>query len=107
MTTTTSGRALEKSIRSQFQDMRDDLNRKHEENRESWALNTRMTALETQMTSIIGDNSGGSGLLHKIDEKVDTLQSEFAGIKKVLVFLAVVLPIIVGVLGLIFMLIKH
>lgn len=107
MTPRSSSASFEKAMRSQFSEMRADLQQKHDENRESWALNTRMTALETQMTSIIGDNSGGSGLLHKIDEKVDTLQSEFAGIKKVLIFLSISIPIILSILGLIFFLIKH
>jgi hypothetical protein len=100
MTKTTP--SIEKSMRAHFEDMRADLDRKHEENREAWAFETRMTAVETKLTSIIGDNSGGSGLLHDIDKKVDTLSSEFAGIKKVLLFLAVVLPLIVGILALIF-----
>jgi hypothetical protein len=93
---------MEKSMRSQFTDLRGDLDRKHAENQEAWAFENRMTAVETTLRTIVGDNSGGSGLLHKIDEKVDTLQSEFAGIKKVLVFLAVIIPIVVGILALIY-----
>lgn len=101
---TAASKTLERTMRSQFEDLRADLNHKHEENREAWAFETRMTAVETKLTSIIGDNSGGSGLLHDIDKKVDTLSSEFAGIKKVLVFLSIIIPILIGVLALIF---KH
>jgi hypothetical protein len=34
------------------------------------------------MVSIIGDNSGGSGLLHKMDKALDSLKEEVASIKQ-------------------------
>lgn len=104
---TPAGKALEKAMRAQFDGLQANLDRKHEENRESWAFETRLTAVETKLVSIIGDNSGGSGLLHDIDKKVDTLSSEFAGIKKVLLFLSVIIPIILSVIGVIFLVLKH
>ena len=65
------------------------------------ALNheSRITAVETNLRAIVGDGTGASGLLHKIDEKVDGLQQEFAGIKKVLAFLAFLIMAGLAALG--------
>ncbi|HTF70902.1 MAG TPA: hypothetical protein VK638_50355 [Edaphobacter sp.] len=86
-------------------DLKADFNAKHKENVDRRhqiidrysELEGRVTVVETQMRAVIGDNSGGSGLLHEIDKKVDSLSSEFAGIKKVLVFLAFIIPIVVAI----------
>jgi len=103
--------------KERWEDLKADFDAKHEENRERrhalvnkfeilegrlTLVEGRTAVVETKLTSIVGDNSGGSGLLHEIDKKVDTLSAEFAGIKKVLVFLAVILPIVVGILALIY-----
>lgn len=104
-------------------DLKSDFNVKHKENVDRRhdllnrysALEGRVTIVETKLTSIVGDNSGGSGLLHEIRDKVDALKDEVAGIKKtvedtpkinrwvygaiaVVGFLIVVIPIIVGLL---------
>lgn len=93
-----------------WKELRDDFNEKHKENVERRhhlmdryaTLEGRVTVLERDMRTVVGDNTGGSGLLHEIDKKVDNLQSEFAGIKKVLIFLGVLIPIVLGVLALIY-----
>lgn len=74
-----------------------DLQQKHEENRDRrhalgnkleevenrvHLLGERVGALETKLFSIVGDNSGGSGLLHDIDKKVDALKGEVEVIKQ-------------------------
>lgn len=79
------------------EDMRADIDAKHKENidrrhalmgklegvqNEVHVHDGRIRALETQLVSVIGDNSGGSGLLHEIDRKVDSLTGEVAAIKK-------------------------
>ena len=71
-------------------DLKNDFNAKHKENVDRRhqlvnsysALEGRVTIVETKLTSIVGDNSGGSGLLHEIRDKVDALKDEVAGIKK-------------------------
>lgn len=100
-----------------FKDLREDFEEKHQENRERrhqlgqdignirnemHLIEKRVVVLEQDMRTVVGDNSGESGLLHKIDEKVDTLQSEFSGIKKVLAFLAFLIMAGIGVLALIY-----
>lgn len=85
------------SARERHEDLKTDFETKHTENRErrhaimnkleavenrQHNLETRTGALETQMVSIVGDNSGGSGLLHKMDKALDTLKEEVASIKQ-------------------------
>jgi predicted nuclease with TOPRIM domain len=117
-----------------------DLQQKHEENRErrhvlgskleevqnrAHVLGERVGALETKLFSIVGDNSGGSGLLHDIDKKVDALKGEVEVIKQtvqntpainkwvygaigVIGFLIVVVPIVFGLLFEMFrLLVRH
>jgi hypothetical protein len=67
------------------------------------------------MRTVVGDNTGGSGLLHTIDKKVDKLQEDFSNLKAavedapmirrwvygamaVLAFLAITIPIALVVL---------
>lgn len=83
--------------RERWDELKADFEAKHVENRERrhalvgkleavenrvHMLDGRVGALETQMVSIIGDNSGGSGLLHKMDKALDTLKEEVASIKQ-------------------------
>lgn len=109
--------------KERLDDLKEDLSAKHKENVDRRhdlvnrysELEGRVTIVETKLTSIVGDNSGGSGLLHEIDRKVDALTGEIAGIKKtvedtpkinkwvygaiaVIGFLVVVVPIVFGLL---------
>lgn len=118
------------SARQRHEDLKADFDVKHKENSDRrhalmakveanenrvYVLDGRIGALETQMVSIIGDNSGGSGLLHKIDRAVDEMRNEVTSIKKsvedapalrkwvlmaagVVIFLGVVVPIVVTVI---------
>jgi len=78
-------------------------------------IETRMATAETKLIAIVGDSSGGSGLLHSIDKKVDKLQEDFSILKSavedaplirkwvygaiaVLAFITVAVPIILVVL---------
>lgn len=85
------------AARERHEDLKSDFEAKHKENSERrhallnkfealenrvHDLDGRVGALETQMVSIIGDNSGGSGLLHKMDKALDTLKEEVASIKQ-------------------------
>jgi len=85
------------SARERHEDLKADFEAKHKENQERrhsligkleavqnevHTQDGRIRALETQLVSVIGDNSGGSGLLHEIDRKVDSLTGEVAAIKK-------------------------
>lgn len=85
------------NARERWDDLKQDFDAKHKENQERrhalvgkieavenrvHTLDGRTGALETQMVSIIGDNSGGSGLLHKMDKALDTLKEEVASIKQ-------------------------
>jgi predicted nuclease with TOPRIM domain len=71
-------------------DLKADFNTKHKENVERrhalvnsyGALEGRVTVVETKLTSIVGDNSGGSGLLHEIRDDVKALQGEVSSIKQ-------------------------
>jgi chromosome segregation ATPase len=78
-------------------DLRADFDQKHKENVERrhnllnkieeienrvHLLDGRVGTMETHMVSIIGDNSGGSGLLHKMDKALDSLKEEVASIKQ-------------------------
>lgn len=102
-----------------WKDLKEDFEAKHQENRERrhaqqnqignvegrlTLVEGRTAVLETKVVSIVGDGSGGSGLLNEIDHKVDALQGEFAGIKKVLAFLAFVIMAAIGVLAIFY---KH
>lgn len=84
------------SAKERWDELKADFNAKHEENRDRrhaqgnkieevenrvHVLGERVGALETKLVSIIGDNSGGSGLLHDIDKKQDALQKEMGTIK--------------------------
>lgn len=60
----------------------ENVNRRHDLGNKYSALEGRVTIVETKLTSIVGDNSGGSGLLHEIRDKVDALKTEVEGIKK-------------------------
>src|ERR1700744_6717426 len=77
--------------------LKEDFEQKHNENRDRrhalvnqvavaegrlTLVEGRMVAVETKLVPILGDNSGGSGLLHEIDRKVDSLTGEVAAIKK-------------------------
>lgn len=85
------------AARERHEDLKSDFEAKHKENvdrrhslmgkveavqNEVHNQDGRIRALETQLVSVIGDNSGGSGLLHEIDRKVDSLTGEVAAIKK-------------------------
>lgn len=92
-----------------WKELREDFNEKHKENVERrhtlmdrYAnVEGRVTVLERDMRSVIGDSTGDSGMMHKIDEKVDKLQEEFSGIKKVLAFLAFLIMAGIGILALV------
>lgn len=85
------------NARERWDDLKQDFDAKHKENQERrhalvgkfetlenrvHTQDGRIGALETQMISIIGDNSGGSGLLHKMDKALDMLKEEVASIKQ-------------------------
>jgi len=110
--------------------LKTDFDEKHKENRDrrhalgntlsvmegrQALIETRMATAETKLISIVGDSSGGSGLLHTIDRKVDKLQEDFSILKSavedapmirkwvygamaVLAFLAITIPIVLVVL---------
>lgn len=84
------------AARERFDDLRADFDAKHLENRDRrhaqagemqlikdqhYLLATRVSNVETTLLTIVGDNSGGSGLLHSIDKKVDKLQEDFSSWK--------------------------
>jgi hypothetical protein len=101
------------NAKERLDDLKADLNAKHKENVDRrhelveryGILEARVTVLERDMRTVVGDNTGGSGLLHNIDKKVDELQAEVAGMKRVYLFLGFLIPIIVTIiLALIF---KH
>jgi hypothetical protein len=101
------------TAKERWDEMRADVDQKHKENVERRhtlgnqyaALEGRVRALEQDMRTVVGDNTGGSGLLHNIDKKVDALQNEVSGMKRVYLFLGFLIPIIVTIiLALIF---KH
>jgi predicted nuclease with TOPRIM domain len=70
-------------------DLKSDFDAKHKENTdrrhalmEKYAiLEGRVTVLERDLRTVVGDNTGGSGLLHAIDKKVDKLQEDFSSLK--------------------------
>jgi hypothetical protein len=120
--------------KERWNELKTDFEKKHKENvdRRHDLINTyaslegRLTIAETKLTSIVGgDNSGGSGLLHNIDKKVDALKEEVQVIKQtvqdtpainkwvygaiaVIGFLIVVIPILFGIFfELLKMLTKH
>lgn len=87
----------QQSAREWRDELKSDFDAKHKENQDRRhalvgkveAVENRVTLaegrvaiVETKLTSIVGDNSGGSGLLHEIRDKVDALKDEVAGIKK-------------------------
>lgn len=103
----------QESTQQRFIDLRKDVDQKHEENKDRrhkmvndfsaldarvHLMGERVSALERDMRTVVGDNTGGSGLLHIIDKKVDELQAEFAGMKRVYLFLGFLIPIIVTVI---------
>lgn len=101
------------TAKERWDELKDDFDQKHKENVERRhslmdrysALEGRVTVLERDMRTVVGDNTGGSGLLHNIDKKVDALQNEVSGMKRVYLFLGFLIPIIVTIiLALIF---KH
>ena len=101
------------NAKERWDDLKADFDQKHKENTDRrhdlvnryGILEGRVTVLERDMRTVVGDNTGGSGLLHNIDHKVDELQSEVAGMKRVYLFLGFLIPIIVTIiLALIF---KH
>jgi hypothetical protein len=108
------------SAKERWDELRADFQQKHDENRERrhqlgadignlrnelHLLQARVVILERDMLTVVGDNTGGSGLLHNIDKKVDALQNEVSGMKRVYLFLGFLIPIIVTIiLALIF---KH
>lgn len=86
----------QEAAKQRWDDLKADFDAKHAENRERrhalgnkidatdgkvHLLDGRINALEQKLFTVVGDNSGDSGLLHKIDKKVDALQEEIASIK--------------------------
>jgi predicted nuclease with TOPRIM domain len=77
------------SARERWDDLKSDFDAKHKENTdrrhalmEKYAiLEGRVTVLERDLRTVVGDNTGGSGLLHAIDKKVDKLQEDFSSLK--------------------------
>ena len=88
----------QKASTARWEDMKQDINQRHEENRDrSHALRNkldetqgrqallegRVGVVEAQITSIVGDNSGVSGMLNEIKSNVKSLQSDMAFVKQV------------------------
>jgi hypothetical protein len=88
--------SISKMIADGQETLRKDFEAKHKENvdrrhflggeisrveNQQHVLDGRIGALERDMRTVVGDNTGGSGLLHSIDKKVDQLQSDFAALK--------------------------
>lgn len=86
----------QESAKQRWDDLKADFEAKHNENRERrhalgnkieqtdgrvHILDGRLSTVEQKIFTVVGDNSGDSGLLHKIDKKVDALQEEIASIK--------------------------
>lgn len=85
-------------IESRFDDMRTDFDQKHKENSDRrHAQGNKMDTMEgrltlaegrigimdSKLTSIVGDNSGVSGMLNEIKSNVKDLQSDMAIVKQV------------------------
>lgn len=101
------------TAKERWDELKDDFDQKHKENVDRRhalmdrysALEGRVTVLERDMRTVVGDNTGGSGLLHNMNKKLDALQNEVSGMKRVYLFLGFLIPIIVTIiLALIF---KH
>jgi archaellum component FlaC len=120
----------QETMQQRLTDLRKDFDQKHEENKERrhkmvndfsaldarvHLMGERISAVERDMRTVVGDNTGGSGLLHTIDKKVDKLQEDFSNLKSavedaptirkwvygamaVLAFLAIAIPIVLVVL---------
>jgi predicted nuclease with TOPRIM domain len=120
----------QETMQQRLVDLRKDFDQKHEENKERrhkmvndfsaldarvHLMGERISAVERDMRTVVGDNTGGSGLLHTIDKKVDKLQEDFSNLKAavedaptirkwvygamaVLAFLAISIPIVLVVL---------
>jgi predicted nuclease with TOPRIM domain len=120
----------QETMQQRLVDLRKDFDQKHEENKERrhkmvndfsaldarvHLMGERISAVERDMRTVVGDNTGGSGLLHTIDKKVDKLQEDFSNLKAavedapmirrwvygamaVLAFLAITIPIALVVL---------
>ena len=88
----------QKASTARWEDMKQDIHQRHEENRDrSHALRGkldevqgrqalvegRVGVVEAQLTSIVGDNSGVSGMLNEIKSNVKNLQSDMAIVKQV------------------------
>jgi len=88
----------QKAAATRWSDMKVDIDQKHEENRDQrHALRNkldevqgrqalvegRVGVVETQLTSIVGDNSGVSGMLNEIKGNVKHLQDDMAIVKQV------------------------
>lgn len=122
-------RSGQQNAETRWKELREDFEKKHQENRErrhamagdiqlikdqQYILSERVRATEDTLRTVVGDNSGGSGLLHAIDKKVDELKNDVTALKAavqdspsirkwvlmaagVFVFLGVVMPIIVTI----------
>jgi dynactin complex subunit len=89
-------KAGQETMQQRLVDLRSDFDQKHEENKERrhkmvndfsaldakvHLMGERVSAGERDMRTVVGDNTGGSGLLHAIDKKVDKLQEDFSSLK--------------------------
>ena len=96
------------AFKARFEDMQRDLAEKHEENKKRrhdlagmidatigrvWKLESRVDELQQRVFSVVGDGTGETGLLHKIDDSVNQLASDVKSFKMVLVFIGVGTPI--------------
>ncbi|MFL6427887.1 MAG: hypothetical protein ACJ71S_06555 [Acidobacteriaceae bacterium] len=80
----------QRTAKERWDELKADFDQKHKENvdRRHALINSystlegRVTVVETKLTSIVGDNSGESGLLHEINKKVDALKGEVQVIKQ-------------------------
>lgn len=102
------------SARDRHDDLKSDFESKHTENRErrhalgneisnlegrQGLAEARLATAETKLISIVGDSSGGSGLLHEIRGDVKDLKNEVAGIKKTVEDTPTVTKYIYGVMA--------
>lgn len=89
-------RSGQQTAENRWEELREDFEKKHQENRERrhamageiqlvkdqyFLLSERLTAAEKTLLTVVGDNSGGSGLLHAIDKKVDELKTDVTALK--------------------------
>lgn len=114
-------RSHNETTSARFQDLQKDLAAKHEENKvrrhemagevdavigRVWVVEGQIKDLNSRLFTVVGDGTGQTGMLHKIDDSVTQLSSDLKSLKALGTFLVVAVPIICTIVFGILMLLR-